>query len=224
LGSPDERGDLDSLRLGCYTGRIMSIILVRHGETAANASRVLQREDVPLNERGLRQAALLAERLRYLDIAHVLCSDLPRAQMTAAALLTLTRGTLEETPLLQERNFGDLRGTPYAELASDPFHADFIPPHGESWPAFHERVEAAFALIAARRRSLQGDLLVVTHGLVCSAIVHRHLQLGDGVVAPRGFDNTSVTIFDREQPHEARLVNCTEHLSADLRAVRAGPA
>jgi broad specificity phosphatase PhoE len=40
----------------------MTILLVRHGETAGNASRILQRPDVPLNERGLRQADLLAQR------------------------------------------------------------------------------------------------------------------------------------------------------------------
>jgi len=34
----------------------MTILLVRHGETDGNASRILQRADVPLNERGIRQA------------------------------------------------------------------------------------------------------------------------------------------------------------------------
>ena len=43
--------------------RNMTILLVRHGETDGNASRVLQRADVPLNERGMRQAERLARRL-----------------------------------------------------------------------------------------------------------------------------------------------------------------
>ncbi|HEY0991090.1 MAG TPA: histidine phosphatase family protein, partial [Kofleriaceae bacterium] len=93
----------------------MAIVLVRHGETPGNAARVVQRPEVPLNERGIRQAALLAERLLALGFAHVLCSDLPRARMTAEPLRA--RGhAIEETPLLQERNFGDLRGTPYDQL------------------------------------------------------------------------------------------------------------
>ena len=54
----------------------MAILLVRHGETVGNAARVLQRPDNPLNERGIRQAALLAERRFALGFAHVLCSDL----------------------------------------------------------------------------------------------------------------------------------------------------
>jgi broad specificity phosphatase PhoE len=194
----------------------MSIILVRHGETAGNASRILQRPDVPLNARGVRQAELLAERLQTLDIAHVLCSDLLRARMTTAPLLLRTRGTVEESPLLQERNFGDLRGMPYAELAQDPFLTDFEPPNGESWAAFHERVAAAFALMSARARALGGDLLVVTHGLVCAALVQRHLRLPTDLTTPRKFDNTSVTIFDAKSPHTVQLLNCTQHLNEEL--------
>jgi broad specificity phosphatase PhoE len=38
----------------------MTILLVRHGETDGNAARVLQRADVPPNERGMRQAERLA--------------------------------------------------------------------------------------------------------------------------------------------------------------------
>ena len=41
----------------------MTILLVRHGETDGNAARILQRPDVPLNERGMRQAEQLAQRL-----------------------------------------------------------------------------------------------------------------------------------------------------------------
>ena len=38
----------------------MTILVVRHGETDGNAARILQRADVPLNERGMRQAEQLA--------------------------------------------------------------------------------------------------------------------------------------------------------------------
>jgi probable phosphoglycerate mutase len=198
----------------------MSILLVRHGETAGNAARVLQRADVPLNDRGQRQADLLSERLCSLGFAHVLCSDLPRARMTAAPLLARSGLRVEETALLQERNFGDLRGTPYEQLLSNPFAPEFIPPGGESWDAFHDRVAAAFALIAARRRELHGHLVVVTHGLVCRAILHRHAQLGHGRNPPERFDNASLTVLDADPPHATRLINCTEHLTTDLSPTR----
>jgi 2,3-bisphosphoglycerate-dependent phosphoglycerate mutase len=142
----------------------MTILVVRHGETDGNAQRILQRADVPLNERGMRQAEQLARRLAGHGFVHILCSDLPRARMTAAPVASLTGIAIEESPLLQERNFGDLRGTPWADLAEDPFGPDFAPPNGEDWPMFHARVADAFAFIVDRRRSLSGTLVVVTHG------------------------------------------------------------
>src|SRR6185369_14054279 len=114
----------------------MTIVIVRHGETAGNAARVLQLPDVPLNERGIGQAEQLARRLLDHGFAHIVCSDLVRARMTAAPLAARSGIEIEESPLLQERNFGDLRGTPYAELTQDPFGPDLAPPNGEDWPTF----------------------------------------------------------------------------------------
>src|SRR5215470_18539796 len=147
----------------------MTILLVRHGETAGNAARILQRADVPLNERGIRQAELLARRLFNHGLVHIVCSDLLRARMTAAPLAARSGIAVEESPLLQERNFGDLRGLPYAELTEDPFGPDVAPPNGEDWPTFHARVADAFALVLSTRRRVNGTLVVVTHGLVCRA-------------------------------------------------------
>jgi 2,3-bisphosphoglycerate-dependent phosphoglycerate mutase len=210
----------------------MSIILVRHGETAGNAGAVIQKPDVPLNERGLAQAALVAERLATLGYVHILCSDLLRARMTADALRAQSGIALEESPLLQERNFGDLRGTPYSELKTDPFVHDYLPPNGEDGPMFHARVARAFDLIVARRRELPGTLVVVTHGLVCRAMVERHVpgpwSSQNGPVqlpvteVPRAFHNTSVTIIGHAAPHELALLNCAAHLEGQSAAARLG--
>ena len=189
----------------------MTILLVRHGETSGNAARIMQRPEVPLNERGIRQAAQLAERLLAHGFAHVLCSDLVRARMTAAPLAA--RGhAIEETALLQERNFGDIRGTPYADLASDPFAPDYAPPGGETVAMFLDRVAQAFALILERRRASSGPLVVITHGLVCHAIARDHLRVAS---PPDHFANTSVTEFDAAPPYATTAVNSTDHLGDD---------
>ena len=200
----------------------MTILIVRHGETDGNAQRVLQRADVPLNARGLHQADLLARRLSGERFVHILCSDLPRARMTAAPLAALSGIAVEESPLLQERNFGDLRGTPYDALGYDPFGLDVAPSNGEDWPAFHTRVADAFAFIVSRRRALGGTLVVVTHGLVCRALVDRHARLPDGLAAPERYDNTSVTVLHEDVPHGVSLLNCTRHLVMSAEADRAG--
>ena len=196
----------------------MTILVVRHGETDGNALRILQRADVPLNAHGMRQAKMLATRLHGHGFVHILCSDLLRARMTAAPIAALSGIAIEESPLLQERNFGDLRGTRYDDLAEDPFGPDVAPPNGEDWPTFHARVAEAFAFIVRRRRSVNGTLVVVTHGFVCRALVERHALLPDGAVSPERFDNTSVTVLHEDAPHGVSLLNCTRHLatSADI--------
>jgi probable phosphoglycerate mutase len=200
----------------------MTILLVRHGETAGNASRVLQRPDAPLNERGIRQAERLAQRLFDDGFVHVVCSDLLRARMTAAPLAAHSGIAVEENPLLQERNYGDLRGVPYAALTEDPFGPDFAPPNGEDGSTFHARAAEAFDFIVSMRRRVKGPLVVVTHGLVCRALVNRHARLGEGMVAPELFANTSVTVLHEDAPHTVSLLNCTRHLVTALEEDRAG--
>jgi broad specificity phosphatase PhoE len=202
----------------------MTILLVRHGETAGNASRILQRADEPLNERGLGQAGRLAQRLSDQGFVHIVCSDLLRARMTAAPLAARSGIAIEETPLLQERNFGDLRGLPYTDVTENPFGPEFAPPNGEDWPTFHARVADAFAFIVSRRRSANGTLVVVTHGLVCRALVERHALLPEGVAVPERFDNASITVIHEDAPHGVGLLNCTAHLATSLEADRNGGA
>src|ERR1700730_17477805 len=126
--------------------------------------------------------------------------------MTAAPIAARSGAAIEENPLLQERNFGDLRGLPYAALDEDPFGPDFAPPGGEDWPTFHARVAEAFAFIVRHRSSLNGTLVVMTHGLVCRAVVERHAWLPAGIAAPERFDNTSVTVLHEAAPHGTSLV------------------
>jgi len=194
----------------------MAIYLIRHGETASNAARVLQFPDTPLSENGLEQARRLGDRLRGHPFARILVSDYARAHQTAEAVNRTTTAALEVTPLLRERNFGDLRGRPYAELEAEgiqPFGDDYHPPGGESWEAFHERVDAAWSYMAAAAEQAGRDIAVVTHGLVCSSVVARKVAHGHGVTGPiTGWVNTSLTIIEPGEEWTATLVNCGAHL------------
>jgi 2,3-bisphosphoglycerate-dependent phosphoglycerate mutase len=191
------------------------IYLIRHGETELNATRVVQPADTPLNARGLRQAERLALRLASAGIERVLCSDLPRAMMTAEPLARAASARIEHSALLQERNFGDLRGRPYAEIGADIFAQDFAPPNGEGWPEFHARVARAWALAAELAAGCRGHLAVVTHGLVCGSVAGRFLQLAPGMPVPARWGNTSVTSCDAAPPHAVQLLNCVAHLGDD---------
>jgi broad specificity phosphatase PhoE len=193
----------------------MAIYLIRHGETPGNAGRVVQTADTPLSERGIRQARRLAGRLERTSIAHILASDLTRAAMTAEPLREVLDAPLALEPLLQERNFGELRGTPYAELEVDIFAAGFAPPGGETWETFDARVDQAWRRVAAVARDTKGHLAVVTHGLVCFSLATRHLTLPPEAEPQLGFANTSLTIVQAAPPHEVTLFNCTAHLEGE---------
>ncbi|MFN2494754.1 MAG: histidine phosphatase family protein, partial [Pseudonocardiaceae bacterium] len=64
----------------------MRLVLVRHGETTANAAGVLDTRlpGCPLSEEGHRQAAELAQRLADEPVVAVYASRALRAQQTAA--------------------------------------------------------------------------------------------------------------------------------------------
>jgi probable phosphoglycerate mutase len=189
------------------------ILLIRHGETAFNAARVIQPEDTPLSERGLAQAERVAARAAELGVERVLSSDLPRARSTAEAIARASGAPIVESALLQERNFGEIRGRAYAEIGRDIFAREYLPPGGESWPQFEARVQEAWRQVVELRGSLRGNLAVVTHGLVCRAIAELFLVLEQGQSVPARWGNTSLTLCDPTAPHTVRLLNSVEHLS-----------
>jgi probable phosphoglycerate mutase len=190
----------------------MAIYLIRHGETEGNAARIIQLPDSPLSPRGIAQAERLAQSLAAEGISRIVSSDLPRATMTAAPLQRATGAPLQLDALLQERNFGDLRGTPYAHLDVDPFSPDYVPPNGESWDSFYRRVDRAWVVIREAAIASDGHLAVVTHGLVCRALAARHLSLPPGEETPARWENASLTVADGTAPWRVRMLNSIAHL------------
>jgi 2,3-bisphosphoglycerate-dependent phosphoglycerate mutase len=191
----------------------MAVILVRHGETALNAARIMQPAATPLSERGQAQARAVAQRLaRHGRIGAILSSDLPRAWLTAEAIAAALALPIEASALLQERNFGDLRGRPYDTLGFDPLVMEQAPPGGESAATFAQRALDAFGLMLQRHAGLDGDLVVVTHGLLIRTLLAGPLQLDGERLRELHLANTSLSIFDAAPPHALQLLNCTRHL------------
>lgn len=191
-----------------------TIFLIRHGQTLENANRTIQLPEASLSPTGVSQARLLAERLAGEGITRIVSSDLTRATETAERLSRATGAEVDLEPLLQERNFGEIRGTHYDDLGFDLFAPAYFPAGGETWGEFHARVDHAVAVVERVAAALAGPLAVVTHGLVCHSIAERHLVLPDGEVSPTAWNNTSVTIIERPAPWRARLLNCASHLVA----------
>lgn len=202
----------------------MAIYLIRHGETALNRAAVVQVPETPLSDRGIAQARLLGARVADLGITRIVTSDMARARMTADPVEAETGADLSLDPDLQERNFGDLRGTPYSELAQqgiEIFAPGFDPPNGESWEVFHERVDRAWSNARRIARELDGHLALVTHGLVCHSIASRLVEMPASSLArdqwgtdgpPIRFGNTALSRIEGPSPWRFELFACTEHL------------
>lgn len=193
----------------------MSIFVARHGETDHNKNRILQLPSTPLSATGEQQAKCLAQRLQNENITRIISSDYLRAAQTAQALSQLTQIEVELNPLLRERNLGDIRGQSYDSLDLDPFALDYIPPNGESWTDFHKRVARAWQFIAQQFTHSNGHLLIVTHGLVCRALMP-HLQLPKDVKSLSQYGNTSLTKIQDTPPWNIEFLNCTAHLEPDV--------
>lgn len=190
----------------------MEIFLIRHGETVGNATRTIQKPDSPLSSRGMDQAKAVARRLADQNIVQIVASDFPRARMTAEEIGRSTNAPILFEPLLQERSFGDLRGTPFKDIDFDIFMDGYAPPGGETWEEFHARIDRAWARVLDISASQSGNLAVVTHALVCRSLVSRHIALPMGAAVPERWENTSVTSIRRSPPHTTGLLNCAIHL------------
>ena len=157
----------------------MTLILVRHGETALNVARELQPAATPLSTNGVAQAQAVARRLARERVGAIVSSDLARALATAQAIGAACSLPVSIEPLLQERNFGDWRGLSYDALKIDPLTLKEAPPGGESMAEFEQRVALAFAFVVREQQALAAPLIVVSHGMLIRAMLARHCAGGD---------------------------------------------
>ncbi len=164
------------------------LIHIRHGETAWNVEGRLQGQfDIPMNERGLSQAARNGKALKAwlqaegiaLDTLHFVASPLNRSSTT----MRIVRSELglddvfETDDRLKEIEFGRWSGSTYKELAAggergrvDQRKKDkwnFRPPGGETYADLAARVGEWL-------ETLNGDTVAVTHGGILR-VLHGHL-------------------------------------------------
>ena len=105
-----------------------TVLLIRHGRTAANAGGMLagRTPGVLLDEHGTGQAHALAERLAPLRLRAIVASPLERTTQTAQALAAAGGTRRHPRPevtfddRLLECDYGDWTNRPLAELAKEP--------------------------------------------------------------------------------------------------------
>ena len=151
------------------------VYLARHGETAWTITgQHTGLTDLPLTERGERNAWRLAERLRRLTFAKVFTSPLQRAVKTCE--LAGFGAVAEIDRDLVEWNYGEYEGRTPAEIHRErPDWQVFLDgcPGGES----PDEVGARADRVVKRVRAVEGDLLIFSSGHFLRALAARWLGL-----------------------------------------------
>lgn len=158
-----------------------TVILVRHGRTAANVQGVLAgwSPGVSLDDTGREQVRLAASRLEAVRLSAIVTSPLERTRETADVLLAgqSSKVALHVDERVGECRYGEWTGRPLKDLAKEPLwkvvqgHASAASfPGGESLTAMQSR-----SIDAIREwNGLLGEkavYAVVSHGDVIKAIL-----------------------------------------------------
>jgi broad specificity phosphatase PhoE len=178
------------------------IYLARHGETAWTVSHQhTGRTDIPLTERGERNAVRLGERLKGLKFAKVLTSPLQRARRTCD--LAGFGPQTEVDADLAEWDYGAYEGRTTAQIREE-VPGWIIWTGGVSGGESADQVGARCERVIARCAGVDGDIALFAHGHVLRILAARWLglpALGGSYLA---LDVASLSVLGHE--HEARVI------------------
>jgi probable phosphoglycerate mutase len=151
------------------------LYLARHGETAWTVSgQHTGLSDIPLTERGERNARRLGDRLRGVDFTRVFTSPLQRARRTCE--LAGFGNRAEVDPELVEWNYGVYEGKTTANILKEQPDWQLFRdgcPGGESVAEIGARADR----VLARLRPLGGDILLFSSGHFLRVLAARWLGL-----------------------------------------------
>ena len=157
----------------CEAG-MTEIYLVRHGQTEWNTQLIFRgRKDIPLNERGYKEARAIAGALKDRNIDAIYTSPLSRAVETAQPVATLF--DLEVVPVqgFIDINYGEWEGVShheikkrytdqYAQWEQRPELVQF--PQGETLDVVKERAFGALTDIV--RMNPTRSVLIISHRVI----------------------------------------------------------
>jgi probable phosphoglycerate mutase len=183
----------------------LRLVLVRHGETTANAAGVLDTRlpGYPLSEAGHRQATELARQLADEPVVAVYASQALRAQQTAQPVAVRHGLAVQVLDGVHEVSVGDLEGRRHPR-DHDTLHElyrawhsgelDRARPGGESGKQVLDRYLADVATI--RRTHPGGTAVLVSHGAATRlAVVALASNVDGSFAAPRLLRNTATVVL-----------------------------
>ena len=159
----------------------VELVVVRHGETESNRSRIVQgHRDTALSELGVKQAECVGRYLADTSFSLALSSDLIRAlktgQVIAESNPSITQDTIETWTVLRERCFGEFEGQEWSKLIDTMRGLDknqlleWGPSGGETGQQFKDRARTFLKDLGKRMIKYSDDgsaslrVLVTSHG------------------------------------------------------------
>lgn len=201
----------------------MQLLLVRHGESTGNVTRVLQPADEPLTERGREQARTIAARLAARgDARRLYASPLRRAFETASIIGEAVGLPVEPDARFAEIDVGTAAGLTFdAWAAANPEEArrfqtegvDYEFPGGESGRRLGTRTAQAIDELLSTHRMLDGAVVVVSHGGALAWAVSHLLHEPRDEWPRRLFDNCSLTEVTVDPDAQAVSFVCLNEIS-----------
>ena len=198
-----------------------SIYLVRHGQTAWNKEEIFRgRTDIPLDETGLKQAELVGEYFRGIEIGGIYSSPLARAWQTAQKIAQFH--PLEVKPLegMIDMSFGNWEGRPHQEVRKNDgeiYRQWNTEPHRAKLPGGEcldeVRVRSMAALEEVIRLHPGKNLVLVSHRVVNKVLICGILGIDNSHFWQIAQDTAAINLIRSKEGHYIlSLLNETCHL------------
>ncbi|MBB6447676.1 histidine phosphatase family protein [Bacillus benzoevorans] len=204
---------------------MLYLYIVRHGETEWNAAERIQgRLDSRLTEKGRSYAKRLGERLKDTEFTRIIASPSQRTLETAQLL----RGE-RDIPVIQDERIMEMAMGPWQGMTKAEIRLQY--PNEYDWfmsrpelyqnigaETFFDMKERAEKFLAEMRNgTLNGNVLVVSHGLLIKALfaIFKGVEIKD-IWKEQIVDGTSLSIvkIDREE-QEILLESDMGHVTND---------
>jgi broad specificity phosphatase PhoE len=201
---------------------MITIYLVRHGQTAWNREEVFRgRADVPLNEVGRKEALLTGQCLRGVRADSVYSSPLSRAVETAEAIARSQDKEVLISDDLIDIDFGRWQGAShevvkeryeglYRQWVDTPHLVRF--PGGESLEDVRER--ALRVIHEVKTEHTDETLVMVSHRVVNKTMLCGLLGLDNSHFWQIGQDTGCINILEFGEGFTLRCLNDTSHLKS----------
>ena len=198
-----------------------SIYLVRHGQTAWNREEIFRgRTDVPLDQTGLKQAELVGQYFKGIEIHGIFSSSLSRAWQTAEKVAECHNLKVQPLQGILDMSFGNWEGRPHQEIRksdTETYRQWVETPHQVRLPGGESlddvRVRAMAAMEEVIRTHARKTLILVTHRVVNKVLICGILGLDNSHFWQIAQDTTAINLIQhRDGKYILSLMNETCHL------------